>query len=274
MSELDRKQDAENDSASHGEVMRDVAANDAAVEREMRARSRRAFLVGGIAALAGYGGWRWLRSQPYVDGTPAPFRSMLRFNESVASRLLFDEHHRAETFSPRQAVMPRYNGDVGLGGDFDPASWGLKVMGLGASAAAPLEIMLDQIMALPRVEMVTELKCIEGWSTIVHWTGARFADFVAKFGGSKNLPNYVSLATPDGGYYVGLDLPSALHPQTLLCYGMNGAALTPEHGAPLRLVTPTKYGIKNIKRIGTIVFTGERPGDFWAERGYDWYAGL
>ncbi len=63
------------------------------------------------------------------------------------------------------------------------------------------------------------------------------------------------------------------HPQTLLCYEMNGEPLTLEHGAPLRLVTPVKYGIKNIKRIGTIRFTDKRPADFWAERGYDWYAG-
>ena len=84
----------------------------------------------------------------------------------------------------------------------------------------------------------------------------------------------MSLATPDQVYYVGLDLPSALHPQTLLAYEMNGQALTSEHGSPLRLVIPVKYGIKNIKRVGSIRFTNERPADYWAEQGYDWYAGL
>jgi hypothetical protein len=74
-------------------------------------------------------------------------------------------------------------------------------------------------------------------------------------------------------YYVGLDIASALHPQTLLCYEMNGQPLTPQHGAPLRLVIPVKFGIKNLKRIGTIRFTDVRPADYWAERGYDWYAG-
>ena len=69
------------------------------------------------------------------------------------------------------------------------------------------------------------------------------------------------------------DMASALHPQTLLCYEMNGRPLTPAHGAPLRLVIPIKYGIKNLKQIGTIQFTDERPADYWAERGYDWYAG-
>ena len=133
--------------------------------------------------------------------------------------------------------------------------------------------------------MTTELKCIEGWSTIVNWAGARFSDFIARFppathNGSQpdiNRPQdflpYVSLVTPDGGYYVGMDMPSILHPQTLLAYEMNGAPLTKEHGAPLRLATATKYGIKQIKRIGRITFIGERPADFWAERGYDWYSG-
>ena len=61
--------------------------------------------------------------------------------------------------------------------------------------------------------------------------------------------------------------------RTLLCYEMNNQPLALEHGAPLRLVTPLKYGIKHIKRIGKITFTDQRPADFWAERGYDWYAG-
>ena len=81
------------------------------------------------------------------------------------------------------------------------------------------------------------------------------------------------MLTPDELYYVGLDIASALHPQTLLCYEMNGEPLTAGHGAPLRLVTPLKYGIKHLKRIGTIAFADTRPKDYWAELGYDWDAG-
>ena len=158
-----------------------------------------------------------------------------------------------------------------------------------AAAQMPMPgllLTLDDIKALPRVEMTTELKCIEGWSVVVNWTGARFSDFINRFQPAtgngftpdaanqpENLLPFVSLVTPDGGYYVGMDMPSILHPQTLLAYEMNGQPLTLEHGAPLRLVTPTKYGIKQIKRIGRIAFTGERPADYWAERGYDWYSG-
>jgi hypothetical protein len=161
-------------------------------------------------------------------------------------------------------------------------------MDRGAAPQMPMPgllLSLDDIKTLPRIEMTTELKCIEGWSTIVNWAGARFSDFTARFlpatkSGSQpdiNRPSdfapYVSLVTPDGGYYVGMDMQSMLHPQTLLCYEMNGAPLTLEHGAPLRLVTSTKYGIKQLKRIGRIAFTNERPADFWGERGYDWYSG-
>jgi DMSO/TMAO reductase YedYZ molybdopterin-dependent catalytic subunit len=91
--------------------------------------------------------------------------------------------------------------------------------------------------------------------------------------GAKDLLDYTALETPDREYYVGLDMASALHPQTLLCYEMDGRPLTLEHGAPLRLVIPVKYGIKNLKRIGTVRFTDARPADYWAEQGYDWYAG-
>ena len=97
-------------------------------------------------------------------------------------------------------------------------------------------LTLDDIKALPRVEMTTELKCIEGWSIIVNWTGAGFSDFIAEYqpktrdGNAPDIENhpenllpYVSLTTPDEGYYVGFDMPSILHPQTLLAYEMNGA---------------------------------------------------
>ena len=70
------------------------------------------------------------------------------------------------------------------------------------------------------------------------------------------------------------DTPSALHPQTLLAWALNDEPLTVEHSAPLRLVIPVKYGIKNLKRIGALRWTDEQPADYWAEQGYDWFAGL
>jgi DMSO/TMAO reductase YedYZ molybdopterin-dependent catalytic subunit len=82
------------------------------------------------------------------------------------------------------------------------------------------------------------------------------------------------MATADNQYYISIDMASALHPQTLLAYEMNGRPLEVEHGAPLPPVNTVKYGSKNIKRIGTISFLDRTPRDYWAERGYDYYAGL
>jgi hypothetical protein len=150
-----------------------------------------------------------------------------------------------------------------------------------------LLLTMADVGKLPHIEMVTEFKCIEGWSEIVYWGGVRLRDFLVAFpphSGNidhsnpaefiSNLPEYIAFETPDGQYYVGIERQVALHPQTLLAYEMNGQPLTPDHGAPLRLVTPLKYGIKQIKQIGRISYMNTRPRDYWHEQGYDYYAGL
>lgn len=241
-------------------------------EREARARSRRAFLTMGVAAAAGYGGWSWLRSRPEDNSLEWPLRGMLHNNEKIAEAY-FSDGHLSPTFdSSRVDPNTRKNGDVGLGSAFDPSQWVLNVKGV--DNAETRQVTMAQIRALPRVEQITQLNCIEGWTVIVHWTGARFSDFTAQYASQGVGAKYVGMHTPDKEYFVGLDAASAMHPQTLLCYEMNGAALEDAHGAPLRLVIPVKYGIKNIKRIGQIAYTNRRPDDYWAEDGYDWYAGL
>jgi len=140
-----------------------------------------------------------------------------------------------------------------------------------------LLLQMADIRQLPRYELVTQFKCIEGWSQIVHWAGVRMADFLELYPpdqiGGKD-PRYVYMETPDGDYYTGYDLDVMRHPQTLLVTEMMGAPLTQPHGAPLRLHMPTKYGYKQIKRIGLIAYTNDKPDDYWTKLGYDWYAGL
>jgi Oxidoreductase molybdopterin binding domain len=241
------------------------------VNSQAAARSRRAFLTLGLGAAAGYGGWEWLRSRPKVDGVEWPVRGVLRRNENVAEAY-FSDSHLAPAFDASKAdPETRVNGDIGLGDGFNPGQWSLRLQDADGGAR---QITMSQIRELPRVEQTTQLNCIEGWTQIVRWAGARFADFTAKFAPNSRDAAYVRLQTPDQAYFVGLDRASALHPQTLLCYEMNGADLTMGHGAPLRLVIPVKYGVKNIKRIGTIAYTNKRPQDYWANEGYDWYAGL
>lgn len=254
-------------------------------EAEMRRLSRRGFLWTGVALLGGYGGVKYLASRSEAGGTPWPFRTAFGTNEGIWHDGLNDR--LAPTYDRSRATALRKNGDEGLG-EWDPTTWALSVEGIHG-ADEPKILSMEAIKALPKHEMTTELCCIEGWSIVVTWAGARLRDFMEKYPPTtqsgdtpdlkrpEELVRYVYLETPDGGYYVGLDMASALHPQTLLCYEMNGKPLDEldeDHGAPLRLAIPVKYGIKNIKRIGTIRYTDDRPKDYWAEQGYDWYAGL
>ena len=247
-----------------------------AAEREMRQISRRSFLWAGVALAGVFVGQRWLNSRPEDNGIVWPLRRSLDINDQIALDY-FRDARLTPTFPRAMAKEPRQNGDYGVDSDLDP-DWKLSLMGL-PDADAPTLITLADIKKLRKTEMVTELKCIEGWSVVVHWGGVLFADFIAHYWPKSadhpisELPAYVAMETPDGAYYVGLDKASAMHPQTLLAYEMNGKPLPDEHGAPLRLAIPTKYGIKNIKRIGTIRLADARPKDYWAEQGYDWYAG-
>ncbi|MBV9216458.1 MAG: molybdopterin-dependent oxidoreductase [Acidobacteria bacterium] len=254
--------------------------SDVEARKRMTGYSRRGFITGGAAALIAVFGWRCM-----PDETKANLlRRSLEFDERVA-QVFYRPTRLAPEFAPESVSAPRTNGMEGLEGEFDPASWRLSVGGL-AGRNDDLVLTLDDIKKLPVTYMVTELKCIEGWSIIVEWAGVRFSDFMKAYapktinGTAPDVVNrptelvpYVSLATPDQKYFVGWDMPSILHPQTLLAYEMNGRPLTPDHGAPLRIASPTKYGIKQLKRIGRIEFTAERPRDFWAEQGYDWYSG-
>ena len=145
------------------------------------------------------------------------------------------------------------------------------------AGTAGLLLTMDDFARFPRHELVTQFKCIEGWSQIVHWAGFRMSDFLDAYPPelvNGKEPRYVYMETPDGDYYVCYDLHVLRHPQTLLVTEMMGQPLTQLHGAPLRLHTPLKYGYKQIKRIGLIAYTNEKPDDYWTKLGYDWYAGL
>ena len=244
--------------------------SDSEARRAMSRRSRRGFLIGGAAALIGIFGWRWMPQETKYK----LLRGTLELNGRISDSLL-SSNSRAPEFPPDRITPERVNGMVGLDSeDFDPATWRLSIAGPGIAEGSTL--VIEDIRSLPHTEMITEFKCIEGWSLIQQWAGVRFSDLVRKIMPGKStsdLPKYVSLVTPDEQYFVGWEIEQIMHPQTLLAYELNGQPLTSDHGAPLRLASPLKYGIKQIKRIGRIEFTNERPRDYWAEQGYDWYSG-
>lgn len=250
---------------------REIVLPEQDLKRELRRRTRRDFLVAGIAAAGAIGGYEWIRKAKREDDVPWPQRRVLEVNRKLAQSYLSDSH-LMPSYSRNQVEYLKPNGDIGLDQPVDLHKWQLQVANEDSPA---LNLSLADVKSLPKVEMITRFCCIEGWSVVAYWGGARFADFTNKYlpPGVK-LPNYVYMATSGEDYYVGLDMQSAMHPQTLLAYEQNGQPLETVHGAPLRLAIPVKYGIKNIKRIGMIKYTNTKPGDYWAEEGYDWFAGL
>ncbi|MCX7888496.1 MAG: molybdopterin-dependent oxidoreductase [Rhodobacteraceae bacterium] len=165
------------------------------------------------------------------------------------------------------------------------ADYRLRVTGL---VARPLSLSLADLRAMPVRSQITRHDCVEGWSCIARWTGtplglvldlarplvaARYAVFHCFDTIERGLAGEVK-------YYESHDLIDAWHPQTILAWGMNGTDLPVANGAPLRLRVERALGYKHAKYIHTIELAdslagfGTGRGSYWADRGYDWYAGI
>ncbi|MEO8584067.1 MAG: molybdopterin-dependent oxidoreductase, partial [Flavitalea sp.] len=196
---------------------------------------------------------------------------VLNGNGKIASSI-FNPKRLVKTYPKSMAAKKvRVNSNIGMKSALED-DWGLEVT---RKNGLYFTVSLEDIKQLPKQEIIYDFKCVEGWDQISHWGGVKFSDFIDHYKLQEEAGlNYVSFVTPDEEYYVGIDMPSAMHPQTLLCYEVNGKNLPSEHGYPLRLIIPVKYGIKNLKRIGSMSFSNNRPPDYWAERGYDYFSGL
>src|SRR5579863_5704806 len=138
----------------------------AAAEQGMRRLTRRSFLVGGVAAAAALGGWRWLTKATAEDGVPWPLRRFLEFNQGVATAL-GGPRRLAPTFPPERVQGPaRTNGMVGLENPI--LGWQLRVEHEGRGAQT---VRLLDFKKVGRTDLVTELKCVEGWSEVMHFGG-------------------------------------------------------------------------------------------------------
>jgi DMSO/TMAO reductase YedYZ molybdopterin-dependent catalytic subunit len=254
----------------------EIALPEADLRRELQKKSRRGFLLAGLAAAGGIGAYKAVRLSGKDNEVPWPQRDVLNLNGKLW-RSYLDDAHLMPSYSASQIGYLKPNGEYGLDEEPDeqgnPPEWdGFQLQGPGLTSVT---LQLSDVQSLPRHEMITKFCCIEGWSVVQKWAGARFSDFTRKFLPSgAGLTDFVYMATDGEDYYVGLDMKSALHPQTLLAWEQNDKPLVYEHGAPLRLIIPVKYGIKNLKRIGLIRYTNQKPRDYWYERGYDWFAGL
>jgi DMSO/TMAO reductase YedYZ molybdopterin-dependent catalytic subunit len=155
--------------------------------------------------------------------------------------------------------------------EVDLDGWRLSVSGLVRN---PGEYSIGDIHALPRITQNTRHICIEGWDVIGSFGGVRLKDCLMAIGVDAHA-RFVEFRCADD-YYESLDMATAQHPQSLLCDEMYGRPLTREHGAPLRLVLPTRLGYKQAKYITSLRVTdvlGPKRG-YWVDQGYSWHGGL
>ena len=226
-----------------------------------------------------------------IDASPN-VRKLLSLGEDAtfsAQRLITDRAALAPEFAPAQMSPTfRTNGNT-MPGSADYAShvaanfadWRLAVDGL---VARPLSLSLAQLRAAPHRTQITRHDCVEGWSAIGQWTGTPLRLLLQQAGLSTNARYIVFHCADDSGgapYYESIDLVDAFHPQTILAWGMNGAALSVPHGAPVRLRVERQLGYtqaKYVMRVEAVaslsgLFGGK--GGYWEDvAGYQWYAGI
>ncbi|OCP03451.1 MULTISPECIES: molybdopterin-binding protein [unclassified Ensifer] len=152
----------------------------------------------------------------------------------------------------------------------------------------PQQLTLDELRNMPSRTQITRHDCVEGWSCIAKWTGVPLASVLDE-ARVKSDARYVVFHCFDSmslglagsvAYYESIDMIDARHPQTILAYGLNGAALPVANGAPLRVRIERQLGYKMAKYIRAIEVVsslapfGRGRGGYWEDLGYDWYAGI
>ena len=203
---------------------------------------------------------------------------------------------------PRDTLAPEYDAshisrDFKPNGSIDPAAADylvLKAGGfedyrleIGGLVERPLSLSLADLRARPARTQITKHDCVEGWTSIGQWSGAKLSALLDE-AGLKPEAKYIVFhcfdaltQTEDGPrYYESIDLVDAYHPQTILAYDMNGEVLGVPHGAPLRLRVERQLGYKHakyVRRIEAVVSFKDiegGEGGYWPDRGYEWYAGI
>jgi DMSO/TMAO reductase YedYZ molybdopterin-dependent catalytic subunit len=193
------------------------------------------------------------------------------WNDRVQAAL-FSDRRLAPTFPEARAVKDfRYNAWYGpdRAPDLKPEDYRLMLSGLIANKR-PWTV--EQLYALPQVSQVTRHVCVEGWSMIGKWTGAPLSTFLERVG-ADTTAKYVGFECADG-YYESMDMPTALHPQTIMAFYLSDEILPRKYGYPFKIRVPTKLGFKNPKFVTTIYVTNVIPRGFWTDRGYNWFSGI
>lgn len=252
--------------AIDGDVILKDALKD--IGRHIEQPARRAFLqrsltLGGLSLLSGCA----IVDESSVENA---LMKVSRFNDKVQG-WLFDPMRLAPTYPDSMITRPfPFNAyyDEDEIREVDEESYRLEVSGMVADKHA---WKLAELRAMPQTDQVTRHICVEGWSAIGKWGGVPFASFLRKIGADLSA-KYVGFKCADD-YYTSIDMPTALHAQTLLTLTYDSQPLPPRYGFPMKLRMPTKLGYKNPKHIQAIFVTNTYPGGYWEDQGYNWFGG-
>jgi DMSO/TMAO reductase YedYZ molybdopterin-dependent catalytic subunit len=248
--------------------------------------SRRKLITTGIAAAAGVGGLGVAARLAQKYGlVPPDHGGIYGLGETLtyASQRLLTRHSLAREFSRSQISKRPFPNEIEPPTDEFKrlqaerfADWRVSVNGM---VARPASFSLDQLKSYPSRTQITMLQCEEGWSYIAEWIGVPLSH-VLDVVGVLPQARYVVYFSIEPDTWESIDMADALHPQTLLTYGMNGDELPVGHGGPLRLRLPRQVGYKNVKFITHVTVTdsmkgfGKGLGGASPEGGYAWYAGI
>jgi DMSO/TMAO reductase YedYZ molybdopterin-dependent catalytic subunit len=195
---------------------------------------------------------------------------MSRWNDHVQA-FLFNPNKLAPTFPDSKITKPfPFNAYYreSEAPVIDPSSYRLELSGLIRDRKP---WTLSALRELPQRSQVTRHICVEGWSAIGKWGGIPFRHFLERIGADLTA-KYVGVRCADH-YYTSIDMPTALHPQTIMALTFAGETIPVRHGFPFKLRIPTKLGFKNPKHITELFVTNINPGGYWEDQGYNWFSG-
>ncbi|MGA8937970.1 MAG: molybdopterin-dependent oxidoreductase [Acidobacteriaceae bacterium] len=252
----------------------------------MNSVTRRRFLMGGVAATAGVAGVavadRMARRYGLIatdcSGVYAPGETL-----TYAAQRLLGRHSMAREFPRSMISKAPFANEVAphtdafkrmQAGGF--ADWRLAVDGL---VERPGSFSIADLKAMPMRSQITEVACEEGWSYIGEWIGTPLAE-VLKEVGVLPQARYMAYVSSEKGWWDSLDIRDAVHPQTLLTWGMNDGDLPVGFGGPLRLRVPRQLGYKSVKYVARLTVLDSMKhfkdglGSASPAGGYAWYAGI
>jgi len=252
----------------------------------MSQMSRRKLITAGLATVAGASGLAVAAKLAARYGLiPPDAGTLYGAGETLtyAAQRLLTRHSLAREFAKSQISSYPFANAVGhLDDKFQRLQqgafedWRLAVDGM---VARPALFSLAELESFPSRTQITEIACEEGWSYIAEWKGVPLSHLLDLVGALPQV-RYVFYRSFQPEWYESIDMADALHPQTLVTYGMNGGELPVSFGGPLRLRVPRQLGYKSVKYVTRLTLTdnlkkfGQGMGSGAAEAGYAWYAGI